>query len=47
MLSQSELLVTSKDAPEEVVSQLVDRLPITLLVCASMGSNPVTATLCP
>ena len=31
----------------EVVAQLVECSPINLLACASMGSNPVTATLCP
>ena len=29
----------------EVVAQLVECSPINLLACASMGSNPVTATL--
>ena len=32
---------------EEVVAQLVECLPINLLACVSMGSKPVTATLCP
>ena len=31
----------------EVVAQLVECLPINLLACARVGSNPVTATLCP
>ena len=31
----------------EVVAQLVECSPINLLACASVGSNPVTATLCP
>ena len=31
----------------EVVAQLVECSPINLLACASMGSNPITATLCP
>ena len=28
-------------------TQLVECSPINLLACASVGSNPVTATLCP
>ena len=31
----------------EVVAQLVECSPINLLACASVGSNPVTANLCP
>ena len=31
----------------EVVAQLIECSPINLLACASVGSNPVTATLCP
>ena len=31
----------------EVVAQLVECSPINLLACASVGSNPVTATFCP
>ena len=30
----------------EVVAQLVESSAINLLACASVGSNPVTATLC-
>ena len=30
-----------------VVAQLVECSPINQLACASVGSNPVTATLCP